>query len=664
MGLLKIKEQLNGCSFICINDCVNQGRRENLPAQQERAGGRKHLVKSERLQRKTILCIGLILLLFVMLLFGRKKEIPQNFEEEPEHIPVIETLQNIWIMEVYDRKIKVFADGEEKEYAVAETKDEVLPLLQREQVADVELTDGAVSRITVKEEKISGRLLSISDAFWEIEGYGKVAVAEEIKCYRLYGKLEQVPVSDLIIGYTLQDFVLQDGKICACLLTAQENMETIRVLLKTNGFSGTYHEEAVLTADTDFEIYYGTKEAETSRLFEAGESVVIGGDSEYFTAERIYIRPCANTGKVVLQSLKRYQEAPSYRGMIELVKTEKGIVIINELLLEEYLYSVVPSEMPASYPLEALKAQAVCARTYAYRYMLHAGYPAYGAHVDDSTGYQVYNNIAEQERSTTAVKETNGQLLYFGERPAETYYYSTSCGLSNDAGAWKGNNPEDFPYLSAKYIRPGGEAAAIQTEEEFWNYIISCDENSFEKDNPWYRWTYHVEEMDRNQMLEALKERYKANEKLILTQQKDGTYVSRPIEKLGKIKEIQVAVRKPGGSIDELLIVGEKATVKVISEYNVRYVLKDEDSKVIKQDNSSVSAGSLLPSAFFVLETGKEDGYVVGYTLAGGGYGHGVGMSQNGAGAMAEAGFCYEEILMFFYNGTRISGAYGRADDA
>lgn len=618
------------------------------------------MVKSERLQKKAILCIGLLILLCLFLFWGKEKETPNTQEEEQVHIPVVEHLENIWIMEKYDRKIKVFADGEEREYVLAESFKENSAVQLREQVADLELTDGQVTDVIVKSTKISGRLLSISDTFLEIEGYGKVAVAENMKCYRLYGALEQVSVSDLIIGYALQDFVLQDGKICACLMTAAENMETIRVLLKTNGFSGIYHENMILTADSDYEIYYGSQEEKTSQLLKAGEVVEIGTESPYFTGERITIKPCVNTGKVILQSLKRYQEAPAYRGKIEIVKTDKGLVIINELLLEEYLYSVVPSEMPASYPLEALKAQAVCARTYAYRYMLHAGYPEYGAHVDDSTGYQVYNNIAEQECSTTAVKETNGQLLYFQGKPAETYYYSTSCGLSNDAGAWKGNDPEAFPYLTAKYIRPDKEAADLQSEEAFWDYILSCDKNSFEKDNPWYRWTYHVKELDRDQILKALQERYKANEKLILTQQKDGSFVSKPIEKLGKIKDIKVEVRKSGGSIDELLIIGEKATIKVISEYNVRYVLKNEDTMVVKQDNSSVSAGSLLPSAFFVLETGKEDGYVVGYTLAGGGYGHGVGLSQNGAKAMAEAGYLYEDILTFFYDGTEIAGVYGR----
>ena len=102
----------------------------------------------------------------------------------------------------------------------------------------------------------------------------------------------------------------------------------------------------------------------------------------------------------------------NYRGRLELVRREDGIVVINELPLEEYLYGVVPGEMPASYPLEALKSQAICARTYAYERLQRAGLPEYGAHVDDSTAFQVYQNLAEQGQTTQAVKETSLSLIH------------------------------------------------------------------------------------------------------------------------------------------------------------------------------------------------------------------------------------------------------------
>lgn len=130
--------------------------------------------------------------------------------------------------------------------------------------------------------------------------------------------------------------------------------------------------------------------------------------------------------------------------------------MVNELPLEEYLYSVVPSEMPASYPLEALKAQAICARTYAYGHMSRAGYPRYGAHVDDSTSYQVYNNITEADSATTAVKETYGQMILTDEGTvANTYYYSTSCGVGTTANVWKTAEAEALDYLKKRPAESG-----------------------------------------------------------------------------------------------------------------------------------------------------------------------------------------------------------------
>ena len=103
-----------------------------------------------------------------------------------------------------------------------------------------------------------------------------------------------------------------------------------------------------------------------------------------------------------------------------------------------------------------------------------------------------------------------------------------------------------------------------------------------------------------------------------------------------------------GGIADELIITGSRKVIKILSEYNIRYILCDGVSKVVRQDGSGVVPGTLLPSAFFVIETGKEKEDVVGYTLTGGGYGHGVGMSQNGAKEMGSLGYNYQEILKSF----------------
>ncbi len=334
---------------------------------------------------------------------------------------------------------------------------------------------------------------------------------------------------------------------------------------------------------------------------------------------------------------------------------------MNELLLEEYLYSVVPSEMPASYPLEALKAQAVCARTYAYRHMLHSGIAGFGAHVDDSAGYQVYNNIAENAQTTKAVKETSGSLLYYGEELCGSYYYSTSCGFGTDTGIWKSGSDEDTSYLQAKRIgegETGDMGREVTGEEEFEAFISETHPSDYESGEAWYRWNYESREADGKRLLSAMKARYEVNEKLVLTLNEEGDFESRPVSKLGQIKDISVVKRGNGGVADELLIEGTENTFKVISEHNIRYVLNNGVSKVVRQDGSEVASPSLLPSGYFSIATSKEDDIVVGYTLTGGGYGHGVGMSQNGAKEMAKKGFGSNEILTFFYQSCEVRNIY------
>ena len=96
---------------------------------------------------------------------------------------------------------------------------------------------------------------------------------------------------------------------------------------------------------------------------------------------------------------------------------------------------------------------------------------------------------------------------------------------------------------------------------------------------------------------------------------------------------------------------GKKTTIKVLSELNIRYVLSDGVTKVLRQTGDEVNASATLPSAFIVVDLEKENGKVTGYHITGGGFGHGVGMSQNGAKNMSEAGMNCEEIITFYYPG-------------
>lgn len=656
-----------------------------------------HMNKSERMQLKAWICVLGLILLFILLI-SRLMQLFVHKEPEVEvpHIPVVEMFSNVWIMEADSEKILVFRDGVEYTYPLkvsdivedttenstvqeAENALKIVPEQVREQLADIVVTDGVVSELRIKKEKVNGKILSADATGIEIEGYGKLPLAENYKGYRIYKSLAMCTVSDLPFGYSTADFVVEDGRICGILLVKEEAMEYIRVLIKGADFVGNLHEVVQITADTSYTIEYGDYSNRQREEYGAGEVVAIDRNSPYFQGGRVQIIPNVLTGKISLQNVSRNQGVPAYRGKMELQLTQEGIVLINEVLLEEYLYCVVPSEMPASYPDEALQAQAVCARTYAYGHMQHAGYPQYGAHVDDSTSYQVYNNILEQESTTTAVKETYGQLLYTaGGELAGTYYYSTSCGVGTDATIWKTAEAQALDYLSGKALNrqmmeqnilevnnaPQQENTAVldmgellKDESAFRDYINTVNPDDFEASEGWYRWVYNVEELDASRMLGILQKRYEVNSKLVLTLH-DGEYISEPIEELDRIENMYIAVRGRGGIADELVIETGKHTYKVISEHNIRYVLNNGESKVIRQDKSEVAANTLLPSAFFVIHLAKEGDVVTGYTLAGGGFGHGVGMSQNGAKNMAKEGYDSDEILTFFYEGCTVRNVY------
>ncbi len=113
-----------------------------------------------------------------------------------------------------------------------------------------------------------------------------------------------------------------------------------------------------------------------------------------------------------------------------------------------------------------------------------------------------------------------------------------------------------------------------------------------------------------------------------------------------------------GGIITELIIQGTEKTIKVQTEYNIRALLSPANSLVYRLDGEGVKDLSLLPSAFFFIDKKMEDGKLSAFTFTGGGYGHGVGMSQNGVKSLADAGKKYDDIITYFYRGTNLGFIY------
>ena len=468
--------------------------------------------------------------------------------------------------------------------------------------------------------------------------------------------------------------------------------ETIRVLIQNSDYQGIFHKEVKLSCDTEWELHYGL-DGELTEKHAGGEELLLDENSAWFTeCARIVLSPAEDGGKISLLSVNRSQGTPAYRGSMEIRKTGQGFVVINELPVEEYLYGVVPSEMPVSYPMEALKAQAICARTYVYAHLESPGYGEYGAHVDDSTGYQVYNNTAEKEEAIQAVQETKGEVVRLNGELVDTYYYSTSCGFGADERVWNPGEEKKVSYLTAASISetamqqdqnsaeiPGTEYFTAQDMcrgDYFHEFLQNPPETDFERQEPWYRWSITVESLDTESLRKVLKERQEAEPDRILVE-KNGDK-TEPVgsnagntdsnagntgsnaeaagewEDIGRITDICIGKRGDGGIAESLVIKGEKKTVTVLSQYNIRAVLCAGGVTAVRQDGSKVELKMLLPSAFFEIESVKEGENMIGYKLYGGGYGHGAGMSQNAARHMAEKGYTTADILLFFYRDCKI----------
>ncbi|MGL5088228.1 MAG: SpoIID/LytB domain-containing protein, partial [Cetobacterium sp.] len=163
--------------------------------------------------------------------------------------------------------------------------------------------------------------------------------------------------------------------------------------------------------------------------------VIVEGKLKMKTKNHISI---TSNRMISLTNVKRNvknNKYPTYRGNFEirLVDLDKSLNLINEIGIEDYLVQVVPSEMPKSFGLEALKVQAIAARTYAAKDILKHRYSKLGFHILDSTQSQVYNNLDENDISDKAVKSTKGLILVHEDKPIDAKYYSTSSGFNSNA---------------------------------------------------------------------------------------------------------------------------------------------------------------------------------------------------------------------------------------
>ena len=583
------------------------------------------------------------------------------------------TLQAAYIAKRGDRNITVFAGGIERTYLF---DDGLLAMEDApvDSLCDIQIANGRMLAIEVYTEEISGVLKSMASRQIELKETGILPSVENIK---VYSTADGVPKwksqHALTVGTDIARFVLKNGVVTAAVIAKTPTPDHIRVVLSATGFGGYVHDTVEITANTSFTMQYGGE----TKVFEAGESLQISPlhNSDLFGQNRIYVIP-ADGGRLEVRSIQRSWPtglSPSYRGILEIAKGESGgYILVNELSLEEYLYSVVPSEMPSVHGVEASMVQAITARSYAYNQLYANRYYQYGANVDDSVNCQVYNNIPENEVSVQAVNATKGQCLSYRDAVISANYFSTSAGVTASAGDVWADAAQQFPGETVSYLQSvkqttEGEHGDLSTEEAAAAFFKDWNIQSYDSEFSWFRWnvTMSTEALGAS-INRSLKARYAANPQMIKTLQADGTYVPRPIESIGVLQGIEPVSRGKGGNLTCLRVIGSEATILVYTEYNIRMLLAPtspsaEGVNIIlaRKDGTTVTNYALMPSAFFTMDMmNNQDGTLAAVLFHGGGNGHGVGMSQNGVKGMIDAGFGSAEILRHYYPGSEIMKIY------
>lgn len=512
-------------------------------------------------------------------------------------------------------------------------------------VCDLEFQNGCLVKKYEKQDTIEGELLSYDDSNIEISGYGKVAHEGKVPVYQTYGEVQEKSLSDIVLGNMKVKYVVAGEEVCAILLVEPAQIQNIRVLLLEEGAIG--RADAYLKVAEDSTISCG----EEKNQVPAGTLLHVTDYRLNETGTTLCIEPVSDTGTVSLCNADGSEQGNPYYGRIEVRYTQDiGYTVVNEIPLEQYLYAVVPSEMPSSYGIEALKAQAVCARSYAYIQLLKADYASYGAHIDDSTSYQVYNVSGRTEQSVQAVDETAGQVMTYHGDVIEAYYFSTSCGYTDTIAVWNQEDDGTYRYLQKTCLNTQDTSRDLTAEADFREYIESPNEG-FDADTPFYRWSAPASFTGKEDTLASvLKTRKGIAPQNIIYYNKEGSEQAEEMDSFGKLQAVTVTQRSASGSILNLRLQYENGAVDVKTEYNIRRVL-GVGAGVITLSDGGEREMTILPSAYCAVIP-LEDG---SYKIYGGGYGHGLGMSQNGANGLAAQGKNYQEILEFFYHDITLS---------
>lgn len=301
-----------------------------------------------------------------------------------------------------------------------------------------------------------------------------------------------------------------------------------------------------------------------------------------------------------------------FRGSLEILKDQesKNLIGVNQVSLEEYLQGVVPLEMgiklvTGKKDQEALKAQAVAARTYALSKL--GQYPGQKYDLVSTVSDQVYGGMdAEEDLTNLAVRKTRGEILTYNKELVKAYFHA-NCGGHTESieKAWPWKSAED--YLLSK------------PDSEFCSWASN------------YNWTLSLSKARAESTISGF----------LGSQLKDSTF------SCGNLKDLQAMERSESGRIMLLKVISDKGEWEVRSD-SIRWCFR-----------KIATNGGILPSTKFDIKiTRNQDQQPDSIEFSGYGNGHGVGMCQIGALGRARAGQSYRKIIAFYYPGTKLIKKY------
>lgn len=319
-----------------------------------------------------------------------------------------------------------------------------------------------------------------------------------------------------------------------------------------------------------------------------------------------------------------------YRGQVEFYRTSgSDMTIINVLPFEEYVYGVVPNEMPAYSNIEALKAQAVAARTYSYKYInKHA---KYGFNLCATTDCQVYKGYSSENANTNkAVDETMNMVVTYNGALAETVFSASTGGRTEDAANVWGNS---IPYL--KSVEDKYESGTSYNYN--WTMKFTADEINTKLKSYGLGTVTSMEitkNSDAGRPIEIIVKGTLKPNGVTITKDKCRTFLSLPSQMYNITTDADVNVQV-GNEIENVPL----SQIGVVTKDGEKTYSDPSQKITIIGADGNESTVSASPTE---------------YVFTGKGWGHAVGMSQEGAMGMAKAGFKYDEILTHYYTGTKV----------